>query len=132
MINRAIILGRIGFVESKVANNTTYTKLSVATNERWTDKNGEKKEKTTWHNVYGFNKLGEIMAAYSKVGAIVYVEGRITHNKFKDPNGVEKISTSITAEEFKIISGNEKPSQEIQNNGNVELSGNILEDDIPW
>ena len=133
MINRAIILGRIGFIDSKVLNNTTYTKLSVATNEKWKDKHGEKQEKTLWHNVYGFNKLGEIMSKYSKVGDSVYIEGRISQNKYKDENGIEKISPSITATEFKILSSNnEKPSQENQKNVKVEASGNFLDDDIPW
>lgn len=133
MINRAIILGRIGFIESKNINNTTYTKLSVATNEKWKDKNGEKQEKTLWHNVYGFNKLAEIMSKYSKVGDVVYVEGRISQNKYKDENGVEKISPSITATEFKILnSSGEKPSQEHNKDANVKVPKDFLDDDIPW
>lgn len=133
MINRAIILGRIGFIESKNINNTTYTKLSVATNEKWKDKNGEKQEKTLWHNVYGFNKLAEIMSKYSKVGDVVYVEGRITQNKYKDENGIEKISPSITATEFKILnSSGEKTSQEANKNGNVKTTKDFIDDDIPW
>lgn len=136
MINRATILGRIGFIESKIVNNTTFTKLSVATNEKWKDKNGEKQEKTTWHNVVGFNKLGEIMAKYATVGDLAYVEGRIAQNKYKSESGEEKISFSITAAEFKIINSNNKTaentSQAMPKNDIVESSGNFLNDDIPW
>ena len=134
MINRVIILGRIGFIESKNHNGMQYTKLSVATNEKWKDKNGEKQEKTIWHNVCGFNKLAEIMARYAKKGDIVYVEGKINQNKYKDESGVEKISQSITATEFKIL--NNTPQQDaVQTNeksGNVKTSGSLLDDDIPW
>ena len=135
MINRAIILGRIGFIESKIVNNNTFTKVSVATNEKWNGKNGEKQEKTTWHNVVGFNKLGEIMAKYSHVGDMVYVEGRIAQNKYKSESGEERISFSITATEFKLINTSkvsENPSQQLENSGNVELSGSLLDDNIPW
>lgn len=134
MINRAIILGRIGFVETNNHDNKTYTKLSVATNEKWKDKlTGEKQEKTTWHNVYGFNKLGEIMAEYAEVGQLVYIEGKITHKKYIDESGIEKINFSITTTEFKILNSiNQKSSQEGQKDVKVETSGNFLDDDIPW
>ena len=135
MINRAIILGRIGFMETKEVNNNTYTKISVATNEQWKDKEGQKQEKTIWHNVYGFGKLGEIMAKYAKKGDLAYVEGRIAQNKYKDEAGNEKISPSITATEFKLINTNksgESSSQAQENNGNVKSSGSLLDDDIPW
>ena len=134
MINRVIILGRIGFIESKNQNGMQYTKLSVATNEKWKDKNGEKQEKTIWHNVCGFNKLAEIMARYAKKGDIVYIEGKINQNKYKDESGVEKISSSITASEFKILNNapQEDAVQVKQNNGNVKSSGSLLDDDIPW
>jgi len=134
MINKVIILGRIGFIESKNNNGIQYTKLSVATNEKWKDKNGEKQEKTIWHNVCGFNKLAEIMARYAKKGDIVYVEGKINQNKYKDESGVEKISSSITASEFKIL--NNTPQQDAvqtnQKSDNVKTSGSLLDDDIPW
>jgi single-strand DNA-binding protein len=134
MINRVIILGRIGFIESKNNNGMQYTKLSVATNEKWKDKNGEKQEKTIWHNVSGFNKLAEIMAKYAKKGDIVYVEGKINQNKYKDESGVEKISSSITATEFKILN-NSSQQDAVQTNeksDNVKTSGSLLDDDIPW
>ena len=134
MINKVIILGRIGFIESKNNNGIQYTKLSVATNEKWKDKNGEKQEKTIWHNVCGFNKLAEIMARYAKKGDIVYVEGKINQNKYKDESGVEKISQSITANEFKIL--NNTPQQDAvqtnQKSDNVKISGPLHDDDIPW
>jgi single-strand DNA-binding protein len=134
MINKAIILGRIGFIETKNHNGMQYTKLSVATNEKWKDKNGEKQEKTIWHNVCGFNKLAEVMARYAKKGDVVYVEGKIAQNKYKDDSGVEKISSSITASEFKILNSTpqEEAVQTNKNSGNVKSSGSLLDDDIPW
>ena len=135
MINRATIMGRIGHIENKLVNNNNYTKLSIATNEQWKDKEGQKQEKTIWHNVYGFGKLGEIMAKYAKKGDLAYVEGRIAQNKYKDEAGNEKISPSITAIEFKLINTNksgESSSQVQENNANVKSSGSLLDDDIPW
>lgn len=135
MINRATIMGRIGHIENKTVNNNHYTKLSIATNEYWKDKEGQKQEKTIWHNVYGFGKLSEIMAKYAQKGDLVYVEGRIAQNKYKDDAGNEKISPSITATEFKLINTNktsESPSHQQENNVNVKLSGSRLDDEIPW
>lgn len=136
MINRAIILGRIGFSETKEVNNNTYTKLSIATNEQWKDKEGQKQEKTIWHNVTGFGRLGEIMGRYGKVGDIVYVEGRIAQNKYKDKEGVEKVSQSITATEFKIVNSNktsENPSHAQTKSGNVKTEeAHLFDDDFPF
>lgn len=128
-------MGRIGHIENKLVNNNNYTKLSIATNEKWKDKEGQVQEKTIWHNVYGFGKLGEIMVKYAKKGDLAYVEGRIAQNKYKDESGNEKISPSITATEFKLINTNkslESSSQAQENNGNVKSSGSLLNDDIPW
>lgn len=134
MINFVVIVGRIGFMQVENNNGKSYTKLSIATNEQWKDKiTGEKQQKTVWHNVNGYNKLGEIMAEYSKVGDIVCIIGRINQNKYKDKNGIDKVSTTITANEFKIInSSGEKTSQQQLNDDNVNNTIGFHDDDIPW
>lgn len=134
MINFVVIIGRIGFLEVENNNGKSYTKLSVATNEQWKDKTtGEKQQKTTWHNVTGYNKLGEIIAQYAKVGDTVCIIGKINQNKYKDKNGVDKISTTIIANEFKIInSSGEKTFQQQSNDVNVNDASGFHDDDIPW
>jgi len=135
MINKATIVGRIGNIDYKQINGNNYTKVTIATNEYWKDKEGNKQEKTTWHNVCGFGKLAEIMHRYSSVGDVVYVEGRMSQNKYTGKDGVEKISHSITVHEYKIINSkadkNSLPKTE--NNGNLKTEEPLfLDDDIPF
>jgi len=124
-------------IKPEQSKNGPYAKISIATNEQWKDKNtGVKQEKTIWHNIYGYGKLGEIMLEFAKVGSLAYVEGRITQNKYKSEDGTEKMSTGIIATEFKFINPNksteENTSAKPENSGNVKSTSNFLDDEIPW
>jgi single-strand DNA-binding protein len=76
--NQFQALGRVG-QDPKVAQvgETAVTRFSVATNETWKDKSGEKKERVDWHNVEAWGKLGELVAKYVKKGSNVFVVGKL-------------------------------------------------------
>lgn len=78
-INKVILVGNLGQEPESRTTNTghTLTRFGVATSERWNTKAGEKQEKTTWHNVKAWGKLGELCNNYLRKGSKVYVEGRI-------------------------------------------------------
>lgn len=75
-VNMAIILGNVGVIKKgSYSNNKAWCYFSVATNNEWTTKTGEKKKETNWHNVMTFNKTAEFLGENLKKGSSVYVEG---------------------------------------------------------
>lgn len=97
-VNKVIIVGTLGNdPEVKYsASGSAIANLSVATSERWKDKQtGEKKEQTEWHRVVIFGKLAEVAAEYLRQGSQVYIEGQLRTRKWTDSNGVDKYTTEI-------------------------------------
>ena len=104
-VNKVILVGNLGRdpeIRSTQAG-ARIANLSIATSERWKDKNsGEAKEKTEWHRVVIFNdKLSSVCEAYLKKGSKVYIEGALETRKWTDQAGVEKYSTEIVLRQFK-------------------------------
>jgi single-strand DNA-binding protein len=79
------------------------TTISVATTEKWTDKNGDQQEETEWHRITFFGRMAEIAGEYLKKGAQVFVEGRIKTDHYTDKDGVERWSTKIIGQELKML-----------------------------
>ena len=106
-VNKVILVGTLG-KDPEVRysqSGTTLTSVSVATNESWKDKNGEKQERTEWHRVKFFGKLAEIAGEYLKKGGQVYIEGSLRTEKYTDKAGVEKYSTDIIADQMQMLGG---------------------------
>jgi len=86
-INKVILVGNLG-ADPEVRympSGGAVTNLSLATSESWTDKNsGQKQERTEWHRVTLFNRLGEIAAEYCRKGSQIYIEGSIRTDKYQD------------------------------------------------
>lgn len=111
-INKAVIVGTLGKdPEIKYASNgNAVVNVSVATNEAWKDsKTGEAQERTEWHRIVIFGKLGEIASKYLKKGSQAYFEGRIKTNKWRDQSGIDRYSTEIVANEMQLLGGPNKP-----------------------
>ena len=105
-INKAVIVGTLGNdPEIKYAENgNAVVNVSVATNESWKDRTtGEAQERTEWHRIVMFGKLGEIAQQYLKKGSQAYFEGRIRTNKWQDSDGNERYSTQIVANEMQML-----------------------------
>lgn len=104
-INKVIIVGRLGQdPEMKaVGQGSTVTRLNVATSESWTDKNGQKQERTEWHRITVWGKLAELCGKYLAKGRQVYVEGKLQTRSWED-NGQKKYSTEIVASTVQFLS----------------------------
>lgn len=106
-INKVILVGHLGndpdtkYTQAGVAITT----LSVATTEKWKDKDGNKQERTEWNRVQAFGKLAEIMGEYLRKGSQVYIEGKLRTDKYTDKHGAEKYSTNIVASEMQMLGG---------------------------
>ena len=106
MINKVILVGRLGKDPEirSTPSGTTLAKFTIATDERFTDKNGEKQERTEWHNITAWGKLGEICGQYLRKGKLVYIEGRIHTDSWDDKeSGQKKYRTEIIANEMKML-----------------------------
>jgi single-strand DNA-binding protein len=107
-VNKAIIVGTLGQDPDVkyTASGSPVVNISVATNESWKDKTtGENVEKTEWHRIVIFGKLGEIAAQYLKKGSQVYFEGKIQTRKWQDQTGNDRYSTEIVANEMQMLGG---------------------------
>ncbi len=107
-INKVIIVGTLGQDPDVryAASGNAVTNVSVATNESWKDKQtGEKQERTEWHRIVMFGKLGEIAGQYLKKGSMAYFEGKLQTNKY-EKNGQDHYSTQIVADTMQMLGGN--------------------------
>ncbi|MDT8408666.1 MAG: single-stranded DNA-binding protein [Wenzhouxiangellaceae bacterium] len=107
-VNKVILIGNLG-TDPEVRYtpaNTAVCNISLATSEQWRDKQtGEQKEKTEWHRVVLFNRLGEIAGEYLKKGSKVYIEGRIQTRKWQGQDGQDRYTTEIVAGEMQMLDG---------------------------
>lgn len=106
-INKVILVGTAGKdPETRyMPSGGAVTNISLATNEQWKDKNGEKQERCEWHNVVFFGKLAEIAGEYLKKGSQVYVEGKLQTEKWQDKNGNDRYTTKVIANEMQMLGG---------------------------
>ena len=107
-INKVILVGNLG-QDPEVrytANGAAVANITVATSEQWTDKqSGQKQEKTEWHRVVLFGRLGEIAGEYLRKGSQVYLEGKLQTRKWQDQNGQDRYTTEIVANEMQMLGG---------------------------
>jgi single-strand DNA-binding protein len=105
-INKVILIGNLGNdpeVRYMPSGGAVAT-LSVATSESWKDKQtGEQQERTEWHRVVLFNRLGEIAGEYLRKGSKVYIEGSLRTRKWKDKSDIERYTTDIVGNEMQML-----------------------------
>jgi len=105
VINKVILIGNLGSDPElrHTQNGTAVANFSIATSEKFKDKNGDRQERTEWHRIVAWDKLGELCGEYLTKGRSVYVEGKIQTRKWQDRNGVDKYTTEIIAREIKFL-----------------------------
>lgn len=112
-INKVILIGHIGGDPEirYMPNGNAVATLSLATTEAWKDKQtGEKQERTEWHRVVCFNRLGEIAGEYVRKGSKLYVEGSLRTRKWQDQQGQDRYTTEIVAADIQMLDGKGGPS----------------------
>jgi single-strand DNA-binding protein len=144
-VNKVILIGHLGAdpetrtIESgaKVAN------FSIATTERYKDKNGNPVDKTEWHNVVMWRGLADVAEKWLKKGSQVYVEGKLRTRSWDDQNGNKRYTTEILAENMTMLGGSggtssgggQSQSSTSQQNQVNEPQGSSLDDiddDLPF
>lgn len=107
-INKVILVGNLGAdPETRyMPSGGAVTNLRLATSESWKDKqSGEMQERTEWHRVVMFNRLGEIAAEYLRKGSQIYIEGQLRTRKWQGNDGQDRYSTEIVANEMQMLGG---------------------------
>ncbi len=104
-LNQVNLIGRLGQdPEFKALQNGGVANLSLATSEKWRDKqSGEQKEATEWHRVVVYGKLAEICRDYLSKGGLIYIEGSLKTRKWQDQSGQDRYTTEIVAKEMRIL-----------------------------
>jgi len=104
-INKVILIGNVGTEpELRYTNSgSAVANFSMATNESWTDKSGEKQEQTEWHRIVAWGRLGEICNQYLKKGSKIYIEGRLQTRSWDGQDGQKRYTTEIVAREMQML-----------------------------
>ncbi len=106
-VNKVILVGRLGTdPEVKtVSGGNTVARLSLATSENWTDRDGQRQERTEWHRVVVWGKLAELCGKYLAKGRQVYLEGRLQTRSWEDQQGQKKYTTEVIASTVQFLGG---------------------------
>ena len=133
-VNKVILIGRLG-ADPEVrytSGGSAVANFSLATSTNWVNKEGEREERTEWHRIVAFGRLGEICGEYLGKGKQVYVEGRLQSRSWEDKEGNRRKTTEIVAQQLQMLGA---PTGERQPPGD-DVGGQegevIQEDDIPF
>jgi len=139
-VNKVILVGRLG-ADPEVRytpGGAAVANFRMATSESWT-KDGERQERTEWHKIVAFGKLGEICGEYLAKGKQVYIEGRIQTRSWEDKDGNKRWTTEIVANNMQMLGspGEGVKAPVSQSNGETiedssENEMQFSEDDIPF
>ncbi len=105
MVNKVTLIGNLGGDPEvrHLENGAMVARVSLATNERYQDKAGEWQTLTEWHNVVLWRDLADRAEKQLKKGMLVYVEGKVSYRKYNDKDGVERTTTDIVANSFRLL-----------------------------
>ena len=144
MINKAILVGRLGR-DPEVRYTTSGTPVanfSLATDESWTDKNGERQRRTEWHQIVVWSRLAEICERYLRKGRLVFIEGQIQTREWEDRDGNRRRTTEIAARNMQMLGsrsdemgmepGAQRPSSRASQPSQPSQEVEITDDDIPF
>ena len=106
-VNKAILIGNLGRDPElrHTQNGEAVVNFSLATSENWTDRNGERVERTEWHRIVAFGRTAELCAQYLSKGRTVYIEGRIQTREWEDKEGNKRTTTEINANTVQFLGG---------------------------
>lgn len=147
-VNKVIIVGRLGQdPELKYTpSGQAVANFSVATSDSWTDKSGQKQERTEWHRIVVWAKLAELCNQYLAKGRQVFVEGSLQTRSWDDQNGNKRYTTEVVAKNIQFLGGQAsagdsnyarpaaaaEPQQPMNQEYQISTDSNFTADDIPF
>src|SRR5712672_881457 len=147
-VNKVILVGNLGRdAELRYTpGGAAVATLNMATTENWTDKSGQKQEKTEWHRVVFWGKVAESLTEYLTKGKQVYVEGRLETRQWNDKDGNKRYTTEIKGDKIVLLGGGGGRGAGVSRGGGEESMGGsqpshgggdipetpLTDDDIPF
>ncbi len=128
-VNKVILVGRLGRdPETRyTGGGQAVANFSMATDETYKDKNGERQKRTEWHKIVVWSKLAEIAQQYLKKGSLLYLEGRIQTREWQDKEGQKRTTTEIVATNFRMLGGRAEGGAAGGGGGGASRSGDDME-----
>jgi len=125
-VNKVILVGRLGQAPEVryTPSGSAVANFSVATNESWTDKSGQKQERTEWHRVVVWGKLAELCKQYLAKGRQVYLEGKLQTRQWQDKEGQTKYTTEVMASTIQFLGATAGAGASSDNYNQAPASGN--------
>ncbi|MFH1124699.1 MAG: single-stranded DNA-binding protein [Pseudomonadota bacterium] len=135
-VNKVILVGNLG-AEPELRytpGGKAVATFNVATHEQWTGKEGEKEERTEWHKIVAWARLGEICGEYLHKGSQVYIEGRLQTRNWEDREGIKRYTTEIVAQTMQMLGSPSKTgaAKSAEERFPSEEPVSIPDDDIPF
>ena len=136
-VNKVILVGRLG-QDPEVRytpSGSAVANFSIATSEEWKDKDtGNKQERTEWHRIVAWRRLGEICGEYLHKGSQIYIEGRLQTRAWDDRDGNKRYTTEIIAQNMQMLSAADRGGKTAPRDENfpVEEPVTVPGDDIPF
>jgi len=138
MVNKVILVGNVG-KEPEVKHldsGVSVARLSLATNETYTDKSGKKVTQTEWHNIVIWRGLAEVVEKYVKSGHPLYIEGKLRYSTYEDKEGKKQYRTEIICDNLRMLGGKsdkqEVEAQEPTLPPTQDFNVNVPGDDLPF
>ncbi len=124
-VNKVILIGNLGKDPELryTPGGQPVATFSLATTERWNDKNGQRQDRTEWHNIVVWGKLAELVNQYLKKGRSAYVEGKITTRSWDDRDGVKKYRTEIVANQVQFLGSSGSSSS--------DMGSSVMDQNVP-
>ena len=151
-VNKVILIGRLGQNPELryTPSGAAVANFSIATNETWNDKNGQKQERTDWHRIVAWGKQAELCSQYLQKGRQVYIEGSLQTRQWQDQQGQTRYTTEVKANTIQFLGGAGREAgassgaefaggdaPQAQSSGPAsgpmpQMESNFTEDDIPF
>lgn len=134
-LNKVILIGHLGQDPEirHTTNGDPVCNLNIATTEKWRDKTtGEKRETTEWHRVVIFGKPAEVAEKYLRKGSQIYIEGKIVSRKFKDKEGIDRVSFNIQSESFQMFGGGGQQESKPAKPAKPQIEDSFQDSEIPF
>jgi single-strand DNA-binding protein len=137
-INKVILVGRLGRDPEirYTPSGAAVANFTIATSEEWNDReSGQKKERTEWHRIVAWRRLGEICGEYLRKGSQVYIEGKLQTRSWEDRDGNKRYTTEIIAQNMQMLGSANRGARtmdQVDPGFPVEEPITVPEDDIPF
>ena len=135
-VNKVMLIGNLG-ADPEIRytpSGAAVANFNMATKAQWTTKEGEKQDKTEWHRIVAWRRLGEICGEYLHKGSLVYIEGRLQTRSWEDRDGNKRYTTEIVAQGMQMLdrAGKSAQAASTEERFPTEEPLDVPDDDIPF